>query len=88
MHLPHLQAGGQLPHGQGMKLKAVGLDGICTLLELEDKDTRDVWLCLDTLVAQYGQIYAIPAEPIVRSIEAGAAGPNSPYHPVFHRISV
>ncbi|MGD9000222.1 MAG: hypothetical protein PVF75_07390 [Granulosicoccaceae bacterium] len=30
--LPRLQAGGQLPHGQEMKLKAGGLNGICALL--------------------------------------------------------
>lgn len=68
--LPALKKDAQLPHGQEMKLKAGGLNGICSLLELEDAVPSDIRACVDSLLLRYQHFEAVPCEPVVRSIQA------------------
>jgi hypothetical protein len=68
--LPGLQNNKQLPHGQEMKLKAGGLNGIRSLLELAPNTPCDIKDCLDRLEAQYGQIESISCQALIRSIQA------------------
>lgn len=67
--LPGLQKNGQLPHGQEMKLKAGGLNGVRSLLELDESAPCDIRNCVDSLIARYTRIESVSCQPIVRSIQ-------------------